>query len=280
MAEPALKPLPTDAPPSPGVDRGRAPERREARAEEGRRAFLRLASHELRTPLNAIIGFAEIISQELYGPLEEPRYREHAALIRESGLKLLRLVNQVLDIARLETGAGELDLRPESCAVAMAAAERAVAGEATERGVTLVRRLEPGAEWAFADARGLALALTNLLQNAVQASPRGCEVRLLARPTPDGRVALAVEDDGPGLPTRALARVMRPFEQETSALVRSGDGSGLGLPTTRLLADAMGGTLRLYSEIGCGLIAVLRLPAAGPPAPPRPPALERSGGPA
>ncbi len=269
MADTGPQPFPTSAAPSTPA-RSSAPDRRRARAEEGRIAFLRLASHELRTPLNAILGFSEIISEELYGPLDEPRYREHAAMIHQSGLKLLRLVNQVLDIARLEMGAGDLDLRPEPCLVAMAAAERAVAAEAAARGVTLARRLEPGAEWALADARGLAMALTHLLQNAVQASPEGGEVRLLARPLPDGRVALAVEDDGPGLPAAALVRVVRPFEQGTSALERGADGSGLGLPTTRLLAEAMGGTLRLTSEVGRGLCAVLRLPAAPAPARPGP----------
>src|SRR3954471_17098082 len=101
------------------LDGPSAAAQRKHEQEERRRSFLRMVSHELRTPLNSIIGFSEIISCELYGPINEPRYRDHAALVRESGLKLLKLVNQVMEIARLESDAADLDIRPEPLAAAV-----------------------------------------------------------------------------------------------------------------------------------------------------------------
>ena len=235
-----------------------------AAREDVRRSFLRLASHELRTPLNAIIGFSEIIAQELYGPMAEPRYREHAAMVAESGHRLLKLVTQVLDIARLELGAMELDLRPEAVAPLLAAAARAVGDEAAAAQVTVSIQVAPGADWVRADARALDSALHALLQNAIAASPAGGRIGLEAHICPDGRVALEVADEGPGIAADQITRLLRPFEQGGEGLTRP-SGSGLGLPVTRLLCEAMSGQLRLRPGPTGGLVAAVRLPACPPP---------------
>jgi len=229
--------------------------------EDSKRSFLRMVSHELRTPLNSIIGFSEIISCELYGPINDPRYREHAEIIRDSGQKLLRLVNQIMEIARLEAGAADLDIRPEIARSAADEVFQMLQHEASQRGITLrLEEVEP-LPLVLADARGLKTILFNLIQNAVTYSPDGGEVLVTLRRR--GReVSMEVRDQGVGIPAKDLARVMRPFEQGDSALTRRAQGAGLGLPIVKLLCDAMGGRLRLQSAAGGGLLACVRLPVA------------------
>lgn len=228
--------------------------------EAGRRSFLRLVSHELRTPLNSIIGFSEIIARELHGPIGDPRYRDHAEMVRTSGLKLLKLVNDVIELARLEAQVADLDLRPEDPLAVLEDVVETLGGEARARGVTLA--IEPAhTPWVVADDRGLKAALAQLVHNAIAYSPEGGVVRLSLRPARD-TVAFDVADDGPGVPIEDLARVLRPFEQGADALTRRSEGAGLGLPIARLLTEAMGGKLRLRSEPGHGLCATLHLPAA------------------
>ena len=248
--------LEPEAPPHPP----RSLTRRSAQGD-GPRSFLRMASHELRTPLNAVIGFSEIISRELHGPLGDPRYAEHARMIRESGLNLLSLVNQILDIAKLEAGAMDLRLRPEPLEEVLAEAVREAEAAAGERGVRLVRLLDADAERVVCDRRGLSAVLAALLSNAVAFSPEGGTVTLTARRR-ESRVLLAVSDEGPGFDPAEGPRLMRPFEQGECALVRRAAGAGLGLPLARLYCEAMGGRLHLRTAPGQGVTAVLRLPAA------------------
>ncbi len=231
-------------------------------AEDARTAsFLRMVSHELRTPLNAVIGFSEIIARELHGPIGDPRYAEHAQLIRESGLTLLSLVNQILDVARLEAGAMDLDLRPEPLDEIVAEAFAGVGEAAAVRGVRLSCARSNEATHVMCDRRGLGVVLNALLANAVTASPEGGLVEVSWRRTGE-RMLIEVRDEGPGLEPRELPRLMRPFEQGESALVRRSAGAGLGLPLARLLCQAMHGRLHLETEPGCGVAAVVRLPAA------------------
>ena len=228
---------------------------------ETKRSFLRMVSHELRTPLNSVIGFSEIISRELHGPINDPRYKAHAELIRESGLKLLKMVNQVLEIARLDAGAADLDIRPEQPATIVQAALRGLLAEADAREVTLTAAVDEAAPLVLADARGLQTILTNLLQNAIAFSPEGGEVEVRVRP---GRrsVLFEVRDHGEGVAPRELHRLVRPFEQGENALVRRTQGAGLGLSIVSLLCREMGGSLALSSSPGKGLAARVRLPSA------------------
>ena len=231
--------------------------------DERKRSFLRMVSHELRTPLNSIIGFSEIISCELYGPINEPRYRDHAAIVRESGLKLLRLVNQVMEIARLEAGTADLDIHPEQLLPAIDEAIGPFVADAEARGVNI--RIETDSELppVMADSRALRTVVTNLLQNAVTFSPDGCDITIsLTRHR--SSVWITIRDEGEGVDPAQLARLMRPFEQGEAPLTRRSEGAGLGLPITRRLCRAMKGALRLESAPGAGFTATVRLPYAGP----------------
>jgi signal transduction histidine kinase len=232
-------------------------------ADENHRSFLRVVSHELRTPLNAIIGFSEIISRELYGPINEPRYREHAELVRDSGMRLLKLVNDVLEIARLEAGAADLALRPENPLAAAEEAIRALETEAEKRQVCVRIIALPQTPRVIADARGLNTIFLHLLQNAIAYSPQGASVEITI--AADGEtVVLEVRDHGDGVAPEDLARILKPFEQAENALVRRSDGAGLGLAIVGLLCTAMDGRLVLRSVKGEGLSATVRLPAARP----------------
>ncbi len=242
---------------------GASPRRAAGRVGEdaGARSFLRTVSHELRTPLNAVIGFSEIIARELHGPIGDPRYAEHARMVRDSGLELLALVNQILDIARLESGAMELDLQVEPVEEVVGEALVAAADAAAAKGVRLVPRIEPGAERVRADRRGVGAVLAALLSNATAASPEGGEVTLTVRRVGE-RVHFEVADAGPGIAPDELPRLMRPFEQGENALVRRSRGAGLGLPLARLFCHAMDGRLQLRTAPGVGVTATVRLPAA------------------
>jgi signal transduction histidine kinase len=250
------QPAPADGPSPAAV--------RQHEQEERKRSFLRMVSHELRTPLNSIIGFSEIIACELYGPINEPKYREHAEIVRESGLKLLKLVNQVMEIARLETDAGDLDIGPEQLRPAV---DEAVAGFANEAAARKLRfRVEIDADLppVMADSRGLRTVLSNLIQNAVTFSPEGGEIAIRGL-VHEGSVWIEIKDQGEGCDSSQLARLMRPFEQGESPLTRRSEGAGLGLPIVRLLCRAMNGGLRLQCAPGEGLVARVRLPAATSP---------------
>jgi signal transduction histidine kinase len=227
--------------------------------EEARRSFLRTVSHELRTPLNAIIGFSEILSHELCGPLGSPQYREYAELIGTSGHRLLKLVNQILEIVRLEGGAADLVLLREPLEPIVQDAFNQVRQEAAEANVRLLMSsaVLPA---VIADARGLSCALVNLLRNAIAHAPSGSAVHVTAAMV-ERHVVLAVHDQGPGVPPEDVDRLMRPFEQGEHALTRSLQGVGLGLPIARLLCEAMGGSLDLQASEGAGLTACIQLPA-------------------
>ena len=258
---PAVAKLPDATPPEP--DAQVAPPRRRpggiAALEAQKRAFLRLVSHELRTPLNSILGFSEILSAELYGPLGAPQYKEYAEIIRGSGKKLLKLVNQVLEIGRLE--GLQLDVRPEAVEPAF---EDAVTSAAADfvRGVRPVIAVPDDLPLVLADPWGLCTVITHLVQNAAMFAPDGGEVRLRAQATGDGHVYIFVEDDGEGIDPLDLPRLMRPFEQGQNALVRRVEGGGLGLPICELTCRAMGARLQLTSAPGEGMSARIRLKAA------------------
>jgi signal transduction histidine kinase len=230
-----------------------------ATLEDQKRAFLRLVTHELRTPLNSILGFSEILSAELYGPLGAPQYKEYAEIIRGSGKRLLRLVNQVLEIGRLQ--GLRLERRPEALEPALEEAIGAVADELAERGVnTRIIAAEPRL-MVLADPWGLKTVLTNLLHNAAAFSPQDGEVRL--RVSVEGNyINIDVEDDGEGVDAADLPRLTQAFEQGENALVRRSEGAGLGLTICELTCRAMGARFSLASPPGRGLTARVRLRAA------------------
>jgi len=239
---------------------GRTRVRREALLDEQRRSFLRMVSHELRTPLNSILGFSEILAAELYGPLGAPQYKEYASIIRSSGQRLLKLVNQILEIARLESQAMDLDIRPEPLDHALDDVLDGLRAEITNRGVTMLIEDEGELPTVLADSRGLRSVLSNLIHNAVAFSPEHSQVRLRAI-RHGSEVEIWIIDQGPGLELHDIPRLLRPFEQGESGLTRRSEGAGLGLPIVDLLCQAMGGRLKLRPAKGGGLSASVRLPA-------------------
>jgi signal transduction histidine kinase len=251
MANPA--PIPAAQP--------RALARLEAALDEQKRSFLRMVSHELRTPLNSILGFSEILSQELYGELGAPQYKEYADIIHGSGQRLLKLVNQVLEIARLEGRAVDFDAQPEPLEGAVDDVLGMVRAELAQRNVSVDVANRGDLPCVLADARGLRSVLFNLVHNAIVFSPDGGQVRLSAAAGAE-TVEIVIEDAGEGVDPAELPRLMEPFQQGENALTRRGEGAGLGLPIADLTCRAMGGRLKLESSPGKGLKAIVRLPAA------------------
>ena len=236
------------------------PRGRDAALDETRRAFLRVISHELRTPLNSIIGFSEIIARELHGPLGAPQYREYAEHVLQSGHRLLKLVNQVLEIARLEGGA--MDLTPGPCPLINLLDDVAdqLRPDLKARKVQLLIEDEARLPTLLVDQRGAQSLLLNLLQNAVLhgATPGVVSVRARRR---GALVDIVIHNDGGGVDPDRLPRLLAPFDQE-DALGNMTHGTGLGLPIARLLAEAMGGQIAIASSPGEGFTATVTLPAA------------------
>jgi signal transduction histidine kinase len=246
----------------PAADPAPAPRAsKDATLEAQKRSFLRMVSHELRTPLNSILGFSEILAAELYGPLGAPQYKEYAEIIRDSGNKLLKLVNQVLEIARLEGNAIEWNPRPEPLGPAIDEVLRGFAAELAQHQVSVEVADRESLPIALVDERGLRTAIAGLIHNAIVFSAPGAVVRIAARAA-EGSVEIEIANPGDGLAPEELARLVMPFEQGGNALTRAEQGVGLGLPICALTCQAMGGRLTLSSAPGQGVTARVRLPAA------------------
>lgn len=235
------------------------PAKRDQALDEARRAFLRMVSHELRTPLNAIIGFSEIIARELYGPLGAPQYREYAEHVRQSGYRLLKLVNQVLEIARLQGGAVEPGRESHPLIHLLDDVADRLGEDLRARGARLRIENEASLPSVLVDGRRARDLLYNLVQNAVLHGRAGGTVDVRAWRAGE-RVQIEIQDDGEGIDPADLPRLLAPFQHE-DALSPASDRAGLGLLIARLLAEAMGGQLRLSSRPGAGLTAHVTLPA-------------------
>jgi signal transduction histidine kinase len=228
-----------------------------ATSADAPRSFLRMVSHELRTPLNAIIGFSEIISSEMCGPIPG-QYREYGDIIRVSGHRLLRLVNQVLEIVKLESGQAELDPRAEPLDLLFSDARRGCLDDLAAKDMQVDVFLPDPIPAALADAKAVRMALVCLIQNAAAFGPEGGTVRLIGR-VQGPLVQLSVSDDGEGLNPNDVDRLMRPFEQGDNALVRRAEGAGLGWPLVSLICRALGGAFEVRTAPGQGLEAIITL---------------------
>jgi cell cycle sensor histidine kinase DivJ len=230
-------------------------------ASRAKTAFLANMSHELRTPLNAIIGFSEVMTEEIFGPVGSPRYKEYARHIHESGGHLLDLINSVLDMSKIEAGKFELHEEVFDLSDAAASAIRFVSPAAERGGVTLKLAVTPAAQRAFADKRAVKQMLINLIANGVKFTPRGGDVRVAARAAGTG-LEIAVADSGAGIAKADLERLGRPFEQVEGAHTRTREGTGLGLALVKSLAAMHGGEAVLTSALGEGTTVTVRLPNA------------------
>jgi NO-binding membrane sensor protein with MHYT domain/nitrogen-specific signal transduction histidine kinase len=224
------------------------------RAEAGNRAksnFLANMSHELRTPLNAIIGFTDLVRQEVLGPITPLKYRDYIDDVHRSGEHLLSLINDILDLAKIEAGRRELEEVELNLNSLAQQAMIFVQPQAGTAGVTLFSDIHVG-EALKGDERATVQILTNLLSNAVKFSSPGDRVCVFARRIANGGLALGVEDQGRGMSEQEMKKAMEPFGQATAMSTVEGRGSGLGLPITKGLVEAQGGTFRLESQHGVG----------------------------
>jgi two-component system cell cycle sensor histidine kinase PleC len=234
--------------------------RRAEAASEAKTTFVAQLSHELRSPLNAVIGFADVMARQMLGPIGQPRYLGYAEDIRGAGQHLLSLINDTIDLARLESGQHALDESEFELDAVVAEAMSIARGRAEARGVALESQLVVRPRLR-ADARAIRQMLINLLTNAVTFSRTGGRVVLVARYAEDSaELEIAVRDFGAGIAAEDLARLGRPFVQ-TSAGKAQGGGSGLGLAIVRRLVESHDGRLELASRIGVGTVAKVVLPA-------------------
>lgn len=229
-------------------------------ANRAKSEFLANISHELRTPLNAIIGFSEVMSQEVLGPIGTPRYREYANDIQGSAQHLLRIINDILDISQVE--AGRMELRDEwvdfrqligSCII--------LVGDRAKRGhLTIGSQFSHEPFLLRVDERLLKQIVINLLSNAVKFTPPGGTIKIQFLLLPNGRAQLRISDTGIGIAASDLNDVFEPFVQIDSALSRKYEGTGLGLSLTRRFVELHDGTIALESTLGAGTTAIVELP--------------------
>ena len=231
------------------------------RAEEANQAkskFLANMSHELRTPLNAIIGFSEIMESGMFGPLGTEKYNEYCTDIRGSGQYLLEVINDILDMSKIEAGRIRLDFEDLDLDTLLAESMRVVSAKAQEKQLKVVCRISPDLH-IRADRRAIKQIALNLLSNAVKFTPAGGRITVRGR-TADGCIVLGIADSGIGIAKDALTRLGRPFEQVESQLTKSHQGSGLGLAIAKSLVELHGGRMRIRSSLGKGTLVVVRLP--------------------
>lgn len=230
-------------------------------ADRAKSVFLANMSHELRTPLNAIIGFSEIIRDQLYGPLGDKRYREYACDIHDSGSHLLALINDVLDMSKIEAGRMEMHQEELDLVHLVEACGQMVSTRAEEGAVTLSIEANGLRPRILADERAMKQVLLNLLSNGVKFTPKGGNVSVVFERHPDG-IDIVVRDTGIGIAPEALAKVMQPFAQAESSISRTYGGTGLGLSISKALVEMHQGRIRIESVIGQGTAVRVSLPTA------------------
>ena len=223
--------------------------------------FLATMSHELRTPLNAVIGFSELIMREAFGAVG-PRYVSYARDIHTSGTHLLDIINDILDLSKIEAGKLELSEEVVDLAKLAESSLRLVQGRASEGGVRLVRAMPAELCSIRADGRALKQILINLLSNAIKFTPVGGSVTLGALVERDGALTITVSDTGIGMRPEDIPRALEPFSQIESSLTRRFEGTGLGLPLCKRLAELHGATLELTSAPAVGTKATVSFPVS------------------
>jgi two-component system cell cycle sensor histidine kinase PleC len=224
--------------------------------------FLATMSHELRTPLNAILGFSEVMKNEVFGPHASPSYREYASDIHSSGQHLLNLINEILDLSRIE--AGRYELKEEAVNLAHVADEclHMLSLRARGKSQTIRQAVEPDLPKIWADERAMRQIILNILSNAVKFTPQGGDITLKVGWTANGGQYVSVTDNGPGIPENELNTVLSSFGRGSQAIKTAEEGSGLGLPIVKGLVDLHGGVFTLKSKIRVGTEVMFTIPAA------------------
>jgi two-component system, cell cycle sensor histidine kinase PleC len=234
------------------------------RAEEANLAksrFLATMSHELRTPLNAILGFSEIMRAEILGAHANPTYKEYAADIHQSGQHLLNLINEILDISRIEAGRYELHEAPLDLEAVVEDCQRLLRLRAQNKGLKLIENFTPELPQLWADERAIRQICLNLLSNAIKFTPSGGTVTLAIGQSATGGQFLSVKDTGPGIPENEIPRVLKSFGQGSLAHESAEGGTGLGLPITKGLIELHDGSFELKSRLRHGTEVIVTFPA-------------------
>src|SRR5579872_5268151 len=234
--------------------------RRAEAANIAKSRFLAQMSHELRTPLNAILGFSEVMKAEIFGPHAVPMYKEYAADIHNSGVHLLNLINEILDLSRIEAGRYELNEEAVSLARVVEDCHHLLKLRAGNRGITIHEMFEPDMPRLWADERAARQICLNLLSNAIKFTPQGGEIWLKVGWTAAGGQYLSVRDTGPGIPENEIPIVLDSFGQGSNAIKSAEQGAGLGLPIVKSLVEMHGGTFSLKSKLRIGTEVVVTFP--------------------
>ena len=237
-------------------------------ANQAKSEFLANMSHELRTPLNAINGFSEIMAGEMFGPLGDAKYKGYAADILKSGQHLLSLINDVLDMAKIEAGKLTLHYETVSLKEVVEDAARLMRGKVQDAGLNLLVDA-PDLPDIEADYRGMKQVVLNLISNAVKFTPDGGHIVVALSRESDDRLRVAVTDTGIGIAAEDLGRLARPFEQVEGQHSKTTQGTGLGLALTKSLIELHGGALSIESEPGRGTTVSFDLPIRRPGQPAR-----------
>ncbi len=245
------------------VERAYRQARDEAEASNrSKSAFLANMSHELRTPLNSIIGFSDSLLAGTLGKIENPTHREYLSIIRDGGEHLLQLINDILDLSRIEAGKLQLEEGAVDLRTVFSDSIRLTAERAGNAGIYIDNRIPEKLPEVFADERQLRQVLINLLSNAIKFTEAGGRISAFAGPADDGGIEIRIEDTGVGIDEENLKLVQQPFVQVADAMTRRHKGSGLGLAIVKSIIDMHGGTFTLESALGKGTTAIITLPAA------------------
>lgn len=229
-------------------------------ANQSKTSFLANMSHELRTPLNAVLGFSEIISQECLGPVGSPRYREYAGDIHSSGTHLLSLINDLLDVAKIESGRMEISpsiLQTREC---LDSALKFVALRARDHKQELVINIDKDANFLYADERAFRQIVINLVSNSVKFTPEGGRIEVRAHCNAEDEFEIVVSDNGSGIARGEARKVFEPFSQSNNQFDRNAGGTGLGLALVRGLSELHGGRAWIESKEGEGTHAHVTFP--------------------
>ena len=229
-------------------------------ANRAKTEFLANMSHELRTPLNSIIGFSDILVNETFGIMNVPQYKEYAGDINDAGKHLLQLINDLLDLARIERGQMNLNEQRLDLGLIINACHRLVRERALDAGVSLMVDCPTNLPPLLADELRVKQALVNLLSNAIKFTERGGAVSVTVRQQDDGAMRLTVSDTGIGISPEDMAVALSEFGQVDGSLTRKHEGTGLGLTLSRKLIELHGGVLEMESEVGQGTAAHLLFP--------------------
>jgi two-component system cell cycle sensor histidine kinase PleC len=251
--------------------------RRAEAANVSKSRFLAQMSHELRTPLNAILGFSEVMKTEIFGPHSVPQYKDYCSDIHNSGVHLLGLINEILDLSRIEAGRYELNQEAVSLAVVVGECSHLLQMRARNRGLTLHEAFETDMPKLWADERAIRQIVLNLLSNAIKFTPQGGDIWLKVGWTASGGQYVSVKDTGPGIPEDEIPIVLASFGQGSNSIKSAEQGAGLGLPIAKNLVDLHGGTFALKSKLRIGTEVIVTFPservmsALAPLAEPAPP---------